>query len=121
MRQYSDLNPATGMQNLIVRCVAVGPFLAMFIGYIFRLANGASTLLDRQQMDLDVWDHTAMSICMFFQLVVPNASLYCVNDLVKPLKTYVSDFTAKLKNLVSAGKNRVHFIIFEFSQNLEWI
>ena len=83
---------APGIQNLIVKCVALAPFLATLIGYVVGWANGASSLLDRERMGIETWDHTALFIWLFFQLVVPNVSLYCVNGVGRTLQKFASDF-----------------------------
>ena len=105
MGHNSELNMATGIQNLMVKCVALTPFLATFIGYIISWANGSSSLLDRENVGIDTWDHTALVIWLFFLLVVPIVSLYCVNGLGRTLQKFASDFNARLRNLASAGKN----------------
>ena len=96
---------APGIQNLIVKCVALAPFLATFIGCVVGWANGASSLLDRERMGIETWDYTALFIWLFFQLVVPNVSLYCVNGVGRTLQKFASDFNVRLRNLAYAGKN----------------
>ena len=97
---------ATGMQHILVICVALNPFFASLVCYIINWSNGSSFLfLDElgKNMGVDSWDVTTMFIKLFFEVFVPPVSFYLIKNLYKKLEDFASSFNAKLKNLVSAG------------------
>ena len=99
---------ATGLQHLIVICVALNPFVAALASYIINWANGSTFLVNDEQgkkNGLDNWDVVAVFIGTFSELLLPPLSLYFFNGLGKTLDKFASVFNSKLKNLVSAGKS----------------
>ena len=97
----------TGMQHLLVICVAQLPGVASLVSYIINWANGSTFLVNDvlfKKIGLDNWDMTAVFIWIFSETLVPPLTLHFVNGLRKKLEKFASDFNAKLKNLVSAGK-----------------
>ena len=107
---------ATGMQLLIVICVALIPFVATLVTYIINWANGSSFLINAEMTGLQIWDVTAAVIWLLSQILVPPSSFYTVKSLGRTLDNFASGFNAKLKNLVSAGK---HYFYRDMIQNLE--
>ena len=98
---------ATGLQHLIVICVALNPFVAALASYIINWANASSSMVNDElfkRLGLDSWDLTAMFIWIVSQIVLPPLTLYFVNSLRKTLEKFASDFNAVLQNLISAGK-----------------
>ena len=98
---------ATGMQHLIVICVALNPFIAALASYIINWANGSTFLVNDElgkRNGLDYWDMVAVFIGTFCLIMLPPLSLNCFKGLGEKLEKFASIFNAKLKTLVTSGK-----------------
>ena len=96
------------MHQLIVICVALNPFVAALVSYIINWANGSTFLVNDElgkKNGLGYWDMVAVFIGTFCLVFLPPLSLYSFNGLGQRLEKFASVFNAKLKSLVTCGKN----------------
>lgn len=99
---------ATGIQQLIVLLVALNPVIGLLASTIIAYAYGSSIKAYFEQTEyngLGEWDMIATLMAAFLGCLITSLSLYFGKGLAKNLTKFASTFNAKLKNLVTPGKN----------------